>query len=637
MSISLLSLGSRSLAAAQGSLGTIAHNIANANTPGYSRQEAVLSTATGQYTGAGYFGRGVDLTTVRRQYDQFLTQSVQTQTSQSAADAARSGALSELDGLFADPSTGIGAAMDNLFGAASDLASRPADTTARTAWLAQTGQVAQRIASVGRQLADMASRADSRIAQGAGQVNDKLGALKAINAKIAQSQAGGQPPNDLLDQRDTLLQDLNGLMAVTVLPKADGTVDLFTRSGAALLVGGQQSVLSAVPDPADASRTALKLSIGTGPTALSQMMDAASLGGGSLAGTLTFRDQDLASAVNQVGRLAVVLADRLNAQQANGVDASGVAGQAVLSVPQPQVRPDARNTGTGSVTASVSDSSRLQASDYRVDWDGSACTITRIADGQTTTTATFPATMDGLDFNAAPGLAAGDSFLVRPFAAASTGVAARTLSPAQVATGYAVTVAPSAGNKGSAAVTAFAVSAQSASTAQPVDIVFNNPATSYNVTGLASGNLINVPWTAGAAVPAAPATYNGWSLVLDGTPAAGDSFAIRPTAAPASDNRNALALDGLADLRLVDGATLNGAYASLVGDIGARVQGASDAASVSESLRAEAVSRQQNVAGVNLDEEAANLLRFQQAYQASAKIIQASQTLFDALLAVAGR
>lgn len=633
MSISLLSLGSRSLAAAQGSLGTIAHNIANANTPGYSRQEAVLSTASGQYTGAGYFGRGVDLTTVRRQYDQFLTQSVQTQTSQSAADAARSGALSELDGLFADASVGIGAAIDNMFGAASDLANRPADSTARTAWLAQSGQMAQRIASVGRQLADMASRADSRLAQGAGQVNDKLSALKSINARIAQAQSGGQPPNDLLDQRDTLLEEINGLMAVTVLPKSDGTVDLFTRSGAALLVGGQQSVLSAGPDPADASRIALKLTVG----ALSQPLDAAGLGGGSLAGTMTFRDQDLASAVNQVGRLAVVLADRLNTQQKNGVDASGAAGQAVLSVPQPQVRPDAGNTGSASVSATVADSSQLKASDYRVDWDGSACTITRIADGQTTTTATFPATMDGLSFSASPGLAAGDAFLVRPFAAASTGLAARTLSASQVATGYAVTAEAAATNKGSAAVTSFAVTAQNASTPQAVTITFNNPPTSYDITGLASGNLSGVPWTPGAAVPAPPATSNGWTLVLDGAPAAGDSFAIRPTAAPASDNRNALAIDGLAELRLVDGATFNGAYAILVGDVGTRVQGASDSAAVSEALRSEAVSRQQNVSGVNLDEEAANLLRFQQAYQASAKIIQASQTLFDALLAVAAR
>ena len=148
MTSSLLNIGSRSLAAAQGSLGTIAHNIANANTPGYSRQEAVLQTAGGMYTGAGFFGRGVEMTAVRRQYDQFLAASVQTGASRAAFDTARAGALEGLDAVFADPELGIGAAVDAMFAAAGDVANRPGDLSARQAFLSRTSQLAQRMSAV---------------------------------------------------------------------------------------------------------------------------------------------------------------------------------------------------------------------------------------------------------------------------------------------------------------------------------------------------------------------------------------------------------------------------------------------------------------------------------------------------------
>jgi flagellar hook-associated protein 1 FlgK len=171
----------------------------------------------------------------------------------------------------------------------------------------------------------------------------------------------------------------------------------------------------------------------------------------------------------------------------------------------------------------------------------------------------------------------------------------------------------------------------------PVAITFNNPPTTFNVTGLASGNLANVPYTPGQRVPPAPADYNGWAMVIDGAPAAGDVFNVKPATSPASDNRNALALGSLAKLGLVAGASLNEAYAALLGDVGTRVQSGRETAEVSSRLQAEAVDRQQNVSGVNLDEEAANLLRYQQAYQAAARIIQASQSLFDSLLSATGR
>ena len=635
---SLLNIGSRSLNASQGTLGTIAHNIANANVPGYSRQEAVLSTADGQYTGSGFFGRGADLTTVRRHYDQFLTSAVQTNTSLAASDSARAGALAELDGVFAGSDTGIGAVLDSFFAAASDLANRPGDASARQSFLGRASQLAQRVTVVGEQLAELGKLAESRLAQGANQVNARLSEIKALNSQITASLGSGHTPNDLLDQRDMALQGLNSLMAVSTVMAPDGGMNLFSASGAPLLVGAQQALLQAANDPADATKLGLQLKVG--PT--TQWLDADALGGGSLTGLLRFRDEDLAASLNQVGRIALVIADRFNAQQKAGVDATGTVGSPLFSVADPAVQPHSGNTGSATVTASVTDSSALKASDYRVDWDGTNYTVTRLSDGQASSFAAFPPSLDGLKLSASLGMAAGDSFLVKPTLHAATSLTARPLSAQQVATAYAVMPQAAAGNKGSAAVSGFQVIApQTADTTRSVTITFDTtPPISYtidNIVGPPLDTLSGVLYTPGDRIPAAPATYNGWSMVIDGTPVAGDVITVNPTTSPGTDNRNALALGSLADLALVDGATLNESYASLIGDAGVRVPSARDAAPVAAKLQDEAVARQQNVAGVNLDEEAANLLRFQQAYQASAKIIQASQTLFEALLAATGR
>ena len=629
---SLLNIGTRSLAAAQGALSTVSHNIANVNTPGYSRQEAVLSTASGQFTGSGFFGRGVDLTTVRRQYDQFLMGAVQSNTAQASAEAVRSDAMAQLDSLFSDPELGIGAAVDGLFSAAGDLANRPADTSVRQAFIARADQLAQRVTAVGGQLREMGQLADLRLTQSVAQVNQRLTEINTLNNQIAKAQTTGHAPNDLLDQRDVSLKALNELIGVNTVASPDGTINLFGSNGAPLLVGNQQSQLQAIPDPADASRLALQLKVG----AITQPLDGQSLGGG-ISGLVRFRNDDLANATNQVGRIAVVLAASFNTQQSLGVDANGVPGRALFTVPQPVTRANSANSGTNTIAATVTNSADLKPSDYQVDWNGSAYTITRLSDGLTTTTAMVPATMDGLTFTSTGPITAGNSYTIQPYAAAANGLSAQPLSPRELATGYAATVESAATNTGNASVRRFEVNRQTSDTTLPVTIAFNNPPTSFNVTGLAGGDLTNVPYSPGQRVPAAPADYNGWSLTLDGPAAAGDSFTVKKTLSPANNNGNALALGRLADSALVDGATLNGSYATLVGDVGIRIQSARDTASVSSRLLSESTTRQQNVSGVNLDEEAANLLRYQQAYQASAKIIQASQQLFDTLLAAVNR
>jgi flagellar hook-associated protein 1 FlgK len=629
--MSILNIGTRALLAMQGSINTVSHNIANANTAGYSRQEVQLSTAGGQFTGAGFFGSGVNMTSVQRQYDQFLTNAVQTSTATSSSDAARASGLQALDSLFSDSELGLGAGLDAVFAAAGDLANRPADPSTRQAFVARASQFASRVTSVGSQIQQLVQAADGKLALDATQVNNRLTEIRQLNQQIANAPTG-QSPNDLLDQRDAAVQELNGLMAVQTVRQDDGSVAVFTSSGAALLVGNQQSKLDSVPDANDPSLHALRLTVGT----TTQVLDATALGGGSLQGTLRLRDEDLTSALNQVGRLGTTVAAAFNAQQALGVDANGNAGAALYTLPAPLSIARSGNASAAGVAATVANAAALQASDYEVRWDGTNYAIQRLSDGVTTSAATLPATVDGLSLTGTGTPAVGDSWRIRPLAAAATSMAARPVSAREVATGYASTIASAATNTGSASASGFSVVRASADNALPVTITFNNPPTTFNVTGLAGGNLANVAYTPGQRVPAS-GDYNGWAVKLDGVPGSGDSFQVRPSTAPSADNRNALALQQLASQGLVDGGTLNQAYAALLGDVGNRVQSGQAAADVSAQLQGEAVSRQQNVSGVNLDEEAANLLRYQQAYQACAKIIQASQTLFDTLLSATGR
>lgn len=630
---SLLNIGSRALGAAQGSLATISHNIANASTAGYSRQEAQLATAGAQYTGAGFFGRGVDLAGVRRSYDQFLTGAVQSSVSAGAADSARASGLQALDSLFGDGELGIGAALDGFFSSAGDLANRPADLSSRQVFVAGAAALADRIAGVGAQIAQFSREADGRLVHQAAQANTHLQEIARFNEGIAQAQGSGHAPNDLLDRRDAAVQALGALLAVHPVAQDDGSVALFTPDGAPLLVGRQQARLVAEPDPDDATRHALRIDAG----AESRWLDAEDLGGGALAGLLRLRDQDLTAAANQVGHIATVLASAANAQQALGVDMDGQPGAPLFRLPAPQSVPASGNAGSATLGVTVADAGALRPSDYEVRWDGAAYQVTRLADQQVSAVASLPTTIDGLRFAAAGAPAAGDRWQVRPFAAAGAGIAAQPLAPRQVATGYAATVQPAAGNSGKVAASDFRIAVAGPDNKLPVTITFNTPPTSYRVTGLAGGDLAAVPYSPGARVPAAPSDYNGWSFRMDGSPVAGDSFSVTPTANPAADNRNALALADIGRAAVAGGATLNEAYAALLGDVGSRTQTAQAAADVSARLQEEAVSRQQNVAGVDLDEEAANLLRFQQAYQAAARVIQASQSLFESLLAAAGR
>ena len=279
------------------------------------------------------------------------------------------------------------------------------------------------------------------------------------------------------------------------------------------------------------------------------------------------------------------------------------------------------------LTAAVSSYPALTASDYQVDYDGINYTVTRLSDRAQTSYATLPQTLDGLTIAVAAGTAAtGDRFLIQPTRAGASGMSVAIGNVSQIAASAPVRSASSAANAGDGVISAGSVNSLGANLLQPVTITFTSAST-FNVGGVGTGNPAGVAYTAGGAI-----SYNGWTVSISGTPKVGDVFTVGPNTGATGDNRNALALAGLSQAALVAGMSVSGAYAHLVGSIGAKTQEINMAMKSQDSLLESANNSIASISGVNLDEEAANLMRYQQAYQAAGKLIAVANTLFDSLL-----
>lgn len=637
MSTSLLSLGTRAMFASYAALQTTGQNISNASTPGYSRQQVELASAGGQQTGSGFFGKGVDVQTVTRSHDEFLTREATTSRAIAAGDAARQTQLDRLEQVFGTGESGLGYAAGQLLNAFVDVASNPQDLSARQVVLGRADELAARFRDAGSQLDALQAGVADDLKTSVATINSLAQRIAQVNDQIAKV-GSGQPPNDLLDQRDTLVGQLADLVQVTTVPADDGTLSVFVSGGQRLVLGAHASQLTTVADAFDPAKLHVALQDGSAQRVLPD----AGFGGGSLAGLLRFQGDDLVAARNLLGQMAAGLAAEVNEQQSYGLDLRQPpgAGAPLFALAGPQALPASTNSGGAAVTLTVTDATQLQASDYELRADPSgapgAYQLVRLADGQTRTIASG-AVVDGMRIDIGPPApAATDRFLLRPVGAAA-GTLRRVLDdPRGIAAASPVTGTLGTANSGSATIAALGVTSAAYDPALKARIAFTSSTGDYAWQLLDAGNAVvasgSATWSAGQ-----PIVLNGVTLQLAGVPAAGDSVAIDPTAYPAANNGNALALVALRDAKLVGGATVTDAYASAIGAIGVRVQGAHAAASTSASVASAAESARANQAGVNLDEEAARLMQYQQGYQAAAKVLQVAQTVFDALLQATAR
>ena len=642
-STSLMGLGKQAASAAYAQLQTTGNNIANANTPGYSRQSVNLAASAGSaYSGSGYFGQGVTVTSVTRASNLFLSSQAVAATAAASADGARNALVGQLERVFVGGSAGLGGAATQIFNAYADLAAAPADLSARQAVLGRLQDFASLARSASAQIEVLQANVNSDVRGAVDTVNSLASQLALLNVSIASANNSGQPPNDLLDQRDLLIKKIGEQIEVQTVVGPDQSVSVFIGSGQNLVQGNSAHALVASADAADPTRVAVGLRIAGAVT----LLGSEAIGGGQIGGLLKFQETDLVDARNRIGQLVIGLAGALNDQQALGLDLQRNAGAALFSFAGPQVLPNTNNArdGAGNFVAApsitVSDPSALKASDYRLQSDPANAgqyIVTRLSDGWV-----FPSVADkgvvrnsdtdteGFALNiGANALAPGDSFVIKPVSASAGSLTVMMINPAGPAAANPVTAVMAQANTGNASISAVDIVAKpdSGSYAQ-LTLSFTDNDGNYKIRD-AAGSEVDGKFAAGE-----PISYDGIAISLSGLPREGDSIVIEPTRNAASSNGNALRFDSMASRILIGGQTVGDAYASAIAEVGVRAQSAALAASNSATVSAQADASLGGAVGVNLDEEAARLLQFQQAYQAAAKVMQSAQQMFDAILAI---
>lgn len=626
----ILSTSSSALLAFQRALATVSHNVANVGTEGYSRQRVELANRIGAPNGSGFAGAGVQVTTIRRLVDEFNSGRLLF----SSAELGRLSELSRLanrvDASFTDAGTSLTAGWSEFFDATQAISTDPSSISARESYLAAADSLASRFRYLNSQLDSLDREVNGRLGAAAQEVNRLTGEVARLNQEIIRQRAasGGQPPNDLLDQRDLLINRLSEQIGVTTAEQEDGSLNVFTQGGQALVVGARSLQVSTQQDPFQPQRVNLVLEFQGGAVRLPE----ASLGG-EIAGLLEFRREVLDPTSRSIGQLATSLAFLVNQQNAQGVDLYGAPGEPIFSQPAIPSLPGQNNTGGATLAASIADITAISGSDIEINFDGAVFTARDPLTGATfpisgTGTPGDPLLVNGLALvlNGAPN--AGDSFLIQPTAGAAGRLNVVMTDPRGIAAAGPVQVAASVANIGDSVARLSVVDRNDPALGTPVDIQFID-ANTYTVNAGPP-----IAWAPGDVI-----AVNGWELRLEPPPAPGDSFSISPTGANSSDNANALVLAQLDDaLRLNGGiGTLNETLRGMVSSIGGAARGAEFSLQGQQAIQAQLEQVRESESGVNLDEEAANLLRFQQAYQAAAQLINTADTLFQSLIAAVQR
>jgi flagellar hook-associated protein 1 FlgK len=645
MGTQLYNIGITGLNAAQAGLITTGHNISNAATPGFSRQQVVLGTNDPQLTGAGFLGQGARVETVRRIYNQFLTAQVMEAQTQSAEYSVYADQIGALDNLLADSQAGLSPTMSDFFSALQSVSSSPTSLASRQAAISSAQSMTARFNALDLRLDQIREGINGEISGAVTQINELASQVARYNDQIVVAQAttgSTRLANDMLDSRDKMITQLNELVRVTQLQQSDGSINLFIGNGQPIVVGGNAFNLTATPSLEDASRTEVTY---TAPGGTVLRMQEDSISGGKLGGLLSFRRDTLDEAQNALGRVAIGMTEQFNAQHLLGQDLNGALGTAFFNTLSGSALPASTNStvAAAQVNVTIDNSAALTTSDYQLTYDGAAYTLTRLSDSQSWSAATLGAlppsgSPQGFTLDSgATTLAAGDSFLIQPTRNGAADIRTLLKDPRMLAVAMPVSTAAALTNSGSASISSGEVTSTTGlPLAADITLTFDAANNRFNVTGGPGGTLAYNPATDSAGRSYTFAGHGGFTFDMSGLPRNGDSFVVKANASGQGDNRNLLALAALQDAKTLAGGTtgFQGAYAQMVATVGAQAREVKVNQSAQSVLLARVTESQQSLSGVNLDEEAANLLRYQQAYQASGKMIELASRLFDTLLAL---
>jgi len=685
---SILNISVSGMSAAQVGLQTVQHNVANASTDGYSRQRVTQTSTTPNSTGQGFIGTGTMVSSVSRLYDQFLTGQVNRSQTTLSALKATSTQMDAIDQLLADPSAGIAPSLEEFFSAAQEVGAYPASVASRQTMVSAAEVMVNRFAVMGETINSLNDQINLQVQTDVDALNSYANQLADVNDQITRAAGTGYQPNDLLDKRDQIISEMGKL--------ADISTTLVTTSGKGAAVANEYAPIQVYvgnghPLVADSGANPVTVvSSSADPTQLTFSMDGQEIKpgdvtGGSLGGLITFRNSTLAKTQNALGQVAYALASTFNEQHKTGMDLLGGQGGDFFTIPSTVAAvgyPSSAPALTVSLTTpkltgdTTTDfyKTTVTNSDYTLALKGGTYTLTRATDGHTWTggsianinaalTDQSPAAQDpqyigeqGFSINDPGSIADGNSFEIRPMAQMSTNIGVSKAIVGDVrlfAGGLAVKASMGAANQGSMG----AVVNRMTSAGAQSSVGITNPGLvltfdGANLTGIPGS--VEVTGTDGKKVAGSPfvgtapyyagASYNVGGIVFttSGTPSAGDTINLNRNDLSAngigvSDSSNLLLLAQLQTRKAINGATTyGGSYAQMVADVGNDAATSKTTIASQQSLFDLAKSRKEAYAGVNLDEEAANLVYYQQIYQANAKALQAGQKLFDTLMSIMG-
>ncbi|MBW3550379.1 MAG: flagellar hook-associated protein FlgK [Proteobacteria bacterium] len=623
----MLSTGSSALLAFQRALSTVGNNVANAATPGYSRQRVELTSRPGQGVGTQHIGGGVDVTRLQRLADG-LVFARQVDSSGELGRLQQMSSLSaRIDGLVSDPATGLSAPWSAFFAATEGVVADPTSAVTRGQVLSSGEQLASRWRSLDGELSRIEDEVDERITARVAEANRLASEIAALNKNITA--AGSNATPDLLDQRALRIDKLASLVGADTIEQDDGAMNVFTAGGQALVLGNRAMALSTVNDPYRPDRVQLAVESGAGPVRLP-----ATSVSGEVGGLLEFRGRVLDPARAEIGRIAVAFAETFNATQNAGVDYNGQPGADFFSLPAPRIDRHADNTGSATLSASFGDPGALKGHDLVLRFDGGSWSAARADSGEPvalggTGSAADPLLIDGVEVVVGGTPANGDRFSLRPTAGAAGGLQVALQDPLGIAAARPLQASADTANLGDASTGAARVTGPDAFASFTGATIEFIDAGQYTING---GSPVTY-------TPGSPITGAGWSLALQGTPAAGDSFSLQRTPPRSSDNGNMRELAALDERGVLSGGTvgLTAGLANLTGRIGSEARHADLTLDAQGAIHQQVIAERESVSGVNLDEEAANLLRYQQAYQAAAQIISTADTIFQTLLGAVRR
>lgn len=624
----LLSTGASALLSFQRAMTTTSHNVANANTPGYSRQRVELNSRGANYAGYGFIGAGVEVTTIRRMVNGFLTGRLDQSAAEMGRLTALSGLSSRVNRMMTESSTSISGPLSGYFDSVEGISADPRSSAAREGMLQSAQNLAARFQTQQRQLNELETETNQQISAEVGEINQLTTQIARLNDEIVRLQASGQPPNDLMDQRDLAIQTLSGKIGVTTTDQGDGALNVFTTGGLNLVLGKTTQTITAASDPLRPERLQLSLSSPSGPISLGE-----SAVSGTLSGLFAVRREVIDPAAIQLGRTAMGVVQSYNAQNREGVDLYGNLGGDIFANIDPAVRANSANTGTSTLSASINDLGSLTGRDILMSFDGANWSARSAATGEAMSmtgsgTPADPFIVEGVAIELGGGAAAaGDNFLVRPTADAARQVSVVMTDPNRIAAALPVRIEADLGNVGNGTLGPIQITNAADPNLQATVTIEFTAAGQYTVNG--GGPFA---YTSGQTI-----AVNGWQFTLSGDPAVGDEFVISAMPANSSDNGNARELAALDGANVFNSGTqsLMGSVSQMTSSIGSTARQASMALDAQSALDEQLQLERESVSGVNLDEEAANLLKYQQAYQAAAQIIAIASENFQALLAAA--